>query len=93
MATIRETLKAQMFKVGAIAFGFWLLFAAGFFLPNDTGLQALTPISFAGFAGSILYMQFFVKCPKCGARLGQSMSSIRKPNFCPGCGVSLDSRV
>jgi hypothetical protein len=91
MTTIRETLKAQMFKAKAIAFAFWLLFAAGFFLPTGSALHLLLLIPFIGFAGSILYMLFFVKCPKCGTRLGQAMSSMSKPNFCPGCGVSFDS--
>ena len=91
--TIREMLKGQMFKAKAIAFGFWLLFAAGFFLPERNAFQALLFIPFIGFAGSVLYILFFVKCPKCGVRLGQAMSSISKPNFCPGCGVSFDSRV
>ena len=93
MATIREALKAQMFKARTISFGFWLLFAAGFFLPKGSALQPLLFIPFIGFAGSVLYIIFFVKCPKCGERLGQAMSSMTKPNFCPGCGVNFDSRV
>jgi len=93
MTTIRETLKAQMFKAKAIGFAFWLLFAAGFFLPKGSELQPLMIVPFVGFAGSVLYMLVFVKCPKCGTRLGQAMSSMSKPDFCPGCGVSFDSRV
>jgi hypothetical protein len=93
MMTIRETLKAQMFKAKAIAFGFWLLLAAGLFLPKGSPYQPLLLIPFVGFAGSVLYILLFIKCPKCGARLGQAMSSMSKPNFCPSCGVSFDSRV
>lgn len=93
MMTIREALKAQMFKARVVAFGFWLLFAAGFFLPNNSPFKPLLLIPFIGFAGSVLYILFFVKCPKCSARLGQAMGGINKPNFCPGCGVNFDNRV
>ena len=89
--TIGELIKAQMFKARAIAFGFWLLFAAGMFLPTSGIYKTLLFLPFIGFAGSVLYILFFVKCPKCDARLGQVMSSISKPKFCPGCGVSFDS--
>lgn len=89
--TIRDQLKAQMFKARAVAFGFWLLFAAGFLLPVGSPYQALLFIPFTGFVGAILYVLFFVKCPKCDARLGQAMNSLSKPNFCPSCGVSFDS--
>ena len=93
MATIREKLKAQMFKAKVAAFSCWGLVAAGIFLPKGNALQALWLIPFAGFAGSILYIQFFVKCPKCRARLGHALSVTSKPNFCPSCGVDFDSRV
>jgi hypothetical protein len=91
--TIREKLKARMFKARAIAFGFWLLFAAGFLLPKNSPYAFLLLVPFAGFAGTVLYMLFFVRCPKCGARLGQAMNSTSQINFCPGCGVSLESKV
>jgi hypothetical protein len=93
MTTIREQLKARMFKARLVAFGFWLLFAAGMFLPKGNAYAALLFIPFVGFAASVLYVIFFVRCPKCGARLGQAMSSMSKPNFCPGCGVSFDTRT
>ena len=91
---IREKLKEQMQRARMVAFGFWLLFAAGMFLPDSLGaVRILNFIPFLGFGGSVLYIMFYVKCPKCGARLGQSLSSISKPNFCPGCGVSFDNPV
>ena len=94
MTTIRETLEAQMFKAKVIAFACWLpLFAAGFFLPKDSALKPLVLIPAIGFAGSVLYMAFFVKCPKCGTRLGQALSGMNKPNFCPSCGISFDDPV
>jgi hypothetical protein len=91
MTTIRERLKAQMFKARVAAFGFWLLGAACMFLPK--GYETFFFVPFAGFACAVLYVLFFIKCPKCGVRLGQAMSSMGKANFCLGCGVSLDNRV
>lgn len=82
-----------MFRARAIAFGCWLLFAAGIFLLKDDALRPLLFIPFMGFGGSMLYILFFVKCPKCGTPLGQAMGSMSKPNFCPGCGVGFDRRA
>jgi len=89
--TIREQLKGKMFKARVIAFGFWILFAGSFFLPKNSPYTPLFLIPFAGFAGSVLYILFFVRCPKCDARLGQALSSTSQINFCPGCGVDLES--
>jgi hypothetical protein len=91
--TIREILKKKLLVARIVAFGFWLLFAASFFLPHGSKYAPLAFIPFVGFGASVLYVIFFVTCPKCGARLGQVMSSTGKTNFCPGCGTSLDSRV
>ncbi len=90
--TIRERLESQMFRARAGAVGFWLLFVACFFLPKDSHHQVLQLVSFAGFAGSVLYIALFVKCPKCGARLGPALSTLRRPNFCPNCGIGFDAR-
>jgi hypothetical protein len=90
---IRDQLKAKMFKARFVAIGFWLLIAAGYFLPEGSPYQKLLIVPFIGFAGSVLYIILFVRCPKCDAKLGQAMSSSNKPNFCPGCGVSFDSQA
>lgn len=91
--TIGEFLKAKMLKARAVAFGCWLLFAAMMFfdIPIFHGGWRIVP--FIGFLGSVLYILWCVNCPKCEARLGQLMSGTSKPNFCPGCGVSFDTRV
>jgi hypothetical protein len=92
--TIEEFVEDRMFNAKAVAFGCWLLFAAGLiFLPDGGNLKLLIIIPFVGFGASILYILFFVCCPKCHAPLGQAMSSANKPNFCPGCGISLKERV
>ena len=90
--TIRERLKAQLFKARAVAFAFWMLFVIGIILPKGGPYALLVFPPFLGFMTSVLYILFFVKCPKCGTRLGHTMSGwLNKPNFCPGCGVSFDS--
>jgi len=89
--TIRDKLKAQMFKVRIAIFAFWLLFVAGMVLHVGGANQPFALIPFLGFAGAILYSMFFIKCPKCDAPLGQVLNKLRKFNFCPVCGVSLDS--
>jgi hypothetical protein len=91
--TIRDKLKSQMLKAQLVAFGFWLLFVAGNLLPTGTTYQALLFIPFIGFAGSVLYLLLLIKCPNCGARLGQAFSSLSKPNFCPVCGIAFDDQV
>jgi hypothetical protein len=53
------------------------------------------------FGGAILVLQRTVRCPKCKARLGQTIAmplafswgSGPKINFCPYCGVSLDQAL
>lgn len=90
--TIRDQLKSQMFKARIVAFGCWLLVAAGIVFPKIGISQAWLIIPLIGFAGAVLYIVLMVKCPKCGARLGQTLSGMSKPNFCPTCGVDFDSR-
>jgi len=91
--TLGEELRGKMRKAKLIGFGFWLLFAAEFFLPHDGKYAFLLVIPFLGFASSALYILVFIKCPKCGFRLGQAMSGSSEINFCPCCGVDLDSSV
>jgi hypothetical protein len=49
-----------------------------------------------GFIGAFVATVFFVKCPKCNARLGQftvgpfAFRPSRRVNFCPYCGVNFD---
>ena len=70
-------------------------------LPDGLPRAAVPLVGFALFGGAILALQTVVKCPKCKARLGQTIAmplalSIRsgpKVNFCPFCGVSLDEPV
>lgn len=96
--TIREHLakKTRLFLGAALAC--WAFTAGGAFLgTQDT---AVFLIGFVGFTAAILAMIFLVKCPRCGAKLGQSgfafiasRPGAGRPNFCPFCGVRLDERL
>jgi rRNA maturation protein Nop10 len=89
--TIRDLLKAQMVKARIIGFVFWLLLVAGYFLPKDSPYHVLLLLPAIGFACTVIYTLFFIKCPKCGTKLGQAISKLNDTNFCPSCGVSLDT--
>ena len=103
--TIRDYIKRRMWTWGAVALGSWLVVALGAAISKGGGRGALPPLlplaGFAGFASAILAMQFFVKCPKCRARLAQTIAMYvafqwggrRQVNFCPFCGVNLDEPV
>ncbi|WP_091637930.1 hypothetical protein [Lysobacter sp. cf310] len=91
--TIRELLKAKLFKARVVGFGCWLLCVGVIFLDVPERYKAWVLIPTLGFVGAVLYMFYCVRCPKCGARIGQAMMGMRKSNFCPSCGVGLDTRA
>lgn len=100
--TIRHYVKRRVWWCAAAAIGGWLLLALGGAAGNslpDVIPKAVMPIAgFLLFGGAIVAMQRIVKCPKCKARLGQTIAmpvafswgSGPKVGFCPYCGVSLD---
>ena len=100
--TIRHYIKRRVWWCAAAAIGGWLVLALGAAAGNslpDGIPKAVIPIAgFLLFGGAIVAMQRIVKCPKCKARLGQTIAmpvafswgSRSKVGFCPYCGVSLD---
>lgn len=100
--TIRDYLKRRVRLCLAFAAGGWLLIALGGALaqrlPDTVPRPAIPLVGFVLFFGAILTMQRSVKCPKCRAKLGQTIAmplafkwgSGPQVNFCPFCGVSLD---
>jgi hypothetical protein len=67
--------------------------------PNPYFFLAMAP-----FFGLGMYMTFGIKCPKCQTRVGMLASQAfaplvpfawMKPTFnnCPGCGISLDTKL
>jgi len=101
-ATIRQYIKRRIYWCAAVAFGGWLMFPLGGViakqLPDGLPKIALPAVGFVMFVGAILALQLLVRCPKCKARLGQTIAmpvafswgSGPKVNFCPFCGVNLD---
>ena len=52
------------------------------------------------FTAGIVFLGFFIRCARCKGNLGLLHVSFRKSafgfraiNFCPYCGVSLDTRI
>ena len=95
--TIRDTLKKKL-KIAIVA-GLvgWLIFAGGAILLENQ-YPAIFIVGFILFGGAIIYAFYFVRCPKCNAPIGQIFSmpgysflSKHKVNFCPSCGVEMDS--
>ena len=100
--TIRQYVKRRVWWCAAAAIGGWLVLAlggaAGNSLPDGIPKAVMPIAGFLLFGGAIVAMQRIVKCPKCKARLGQTIAmpvafswgSGPKVGFCPYCGVSLD---
>jgi len=100
--SIRDYLKGRIRWCLAFALGGWILIALGGglaqHLPEGIPRPALPLVGFAVFFGAIIALQRSIRCPKCRARLGQTIGmalafnfgSGPQVNFCPFCGVHLD---
>jgi hypothetical protein len=98
--TIQEHISEKLWKAKIIGFVFWLAFALTIFLPFDKEFFFLSIIPFIGFAGTALYILFFIRCPRCAARLGRTSIASGSPfqskiklNHCPKCGVNLNENI
>ena len=97
--SIRDFLKRRTRRILAIGFGGWLLLPLSAIVSG--GHEPPWPLAVVGvllFGGAVLSMLFLNRCPKCRARLGQLSGEIAfhwgtraRVNFCPYCGVSLDT--
>jgi hypothetical protein len=94
--TIREIVRAKC-KL-PLLLGVASLIALGIEVnfPPSEFLLFLAPV--VGLAGCIIYLQSMVVCPKCFAPFGRILNRVVLPsfapapcNFCPKCGVALDS--
>jgi hypothetical protein len=101
--TLRDHIRRRVWACAAIGFGAWLLCGVTGVLvrsPED-GAGLLPIVGFAIFGGAILALQWAVRCPKCRARLAQTVGMYiafqwgrrQRVNFCPFCGVNLDEPV
>lgn len=85
----------------AIGFGGWLIIpvSAAIWHGHKPPPSAVF-VAFGVFFGAAIALMFFVRCPKCGAALGQLTNEFgfqwlqrgksRQIKFCPYCGVSMD---
>ena len=99
--TIRDYIRRRVWWCAAFAVGGWLMFPLGAAiaqrLPDGAARAAMPIVGFVMFGGAILALQRIVKCPKCKARLGQTIAmpvafgwgSGPRVNFCPFCGRPL----
>ena len=100
--TIRAYLRRRAVWSISAAFGGWLVIAASMIAGAVTnGGRPEIPLAAMGFVlflgGTISLM--FVRCPKCSYRFGQTITALvftwggerQRLNFCPHCGVSLDT--
>ena len=100
--TIRDYIKRRARWGFGIAIAAWLVVAIsgnmGFRFP---GARFVAIGGAFGFMGAILSF-LFIRCPKCRARLGQTIAmptALRfsrwspQVNYCPYCGVSLDEPI
>jgi hypothetical protein len=96
--SIRDYLKRRVRWCLALAFAGWLVFALSAAAAHGKPDPALIALGFTLFGGAIAAMQWTIKCPKCGAKLGQTIAmqvafswgSGPQVGYCPFCGVNLD---
>jgi hypothetical protein len=98
--TIRSFIRQRVWTAGALALGAWLLLAASGVIGKNQPPGPVTILGFVLFLGAIVFLNFFLKCPKCFRRLGHTIAmpvafsgKERAPNFCPFCGVNLDEQI
>jgi hypothetical protein len=104
-ATLRQYLKRRVWWCAGVAICGWLLLALasaiGKHMPDGVPAGGIVVAGFLLFGGAIFALQRIVKCPKCKARLGQTIAMPLafswgrgpKVNFCPYCGVNLDQAM
>jgi hypothetical protein len=96
--TIRDYIKRRVRWCLAVAVLGWLSITLTASLWNGQGQSGVRVFGFLVFLGAIICLQWFVRCPKCEARIGRTIAlpvgfssgSGRKINFCPYCGIGLD---
>ena len=97
--TIRAFLASRFRRLMLFGILAWLC-AAGLTLGETSHFipSWIAPIPIFCFAAVVLLVLFWIRCPRCGGRLGQLAGFLnakerffqRRINFCPYCGVNLD---
>ncbi len=99
--TIRQVLRSKLRNAIIVFLMGIILFIAGSLVEMTLFNNEVPVMVFIGmgcFVLAQLYIFLFIKCPKCGERLGVTIlntSSVFKfsmrINYCPICGVNFDS--
>lgn len=100
--SIRDYITRRVRWCMAIGIGGWVMFplSAGLFGQTTDGnlaRQGLIALGVTALFGAIIGLNFLIRCPKCSAKLGQTIAmplafnwgSGPKIGFCPYCGVNL----
>jgi hypothetical protein len=97
--TIRVFLTSRFRKLMFFGILAWIC-AAGLTLSEASRLVPawITTIPIFCFAAVVLLVLFWIRCPRCGGRMGQLAGFLnakerffqRRINFCPYCGVNFD---
>ena len=99
--TIRQHIKRRASYAFGLALVTWLGLVALIFTGPPSGLDVPhVLLGMALFMGAVLYLTFFIRCPKCRGNLGVTVLpamytrlSRRPVSYCPFCGVSLDHHL
>jgi len=98
--TIRDALRRKKrWAFVALAVG-WISSAVWTFQDERTVSPYLFGIFGFVFAVGIVFLGFFIRCPRCRGNIGALNAGVSKVvpfytviNYCPYCGVSLDAPV
>jgi hypothetical protein len=95
--TIRDGLRRRKRWVLILLFGAWLVFAFTI-IPTAGEPPILAIVPGIAFFGAMIFLGFFIRCPRCRGNLGVLNAGFSKVvpfytviNYCPYCGVSLDA--
>lgn len=101
--TIRQHIRRRATIGLGILFGAWLAMGALGIATRGAApwFAAAMAAGALIFIGGIIYLTFFLRCPRCSGRVGQTIAWAllfqwgwqQRVNFCPYCGVKLDEPV
>ncbi|WP_440224800.1 hypothetical protein ACQQ2N_06075 [Dokdonella sp. MW10] len=91
--TIREHLMTRLNGARAVAFVAGSVIAVATFVTDHMQDRTIRLTLFAFFGAPVLYILFFIRCPRCKASVGQALGGRHPPDACPACGVRFDKRL
>jgi hypothetical protein len=94
--TIRQYLQRRIRLALAVVVCAWAFLPINEWLAHERPNPILMMAGFGAFGAALLFI-IWVRCPRCRARLGQSIAmplalswGTPRINFCPYCGVNLE---